>query len=107
MLPRTDATPTRPTVLVSLVVLVAIAASGCAYTAAGRAAEDPRPGLADVRVMGPKGRKCFDFCAVSESSCKQMCPSGTHGECQLDCEADSRTCLEECPELQRPVVKEK
>lgn len=76
---------------------------GCAWTAAGRAAADPRPGLADVRVLGPKGQKCFDFCAQSEASCKGMCPGGTHGECDLDCEADSRECLTDCPELQRPV----
>lgn len=88
-------------------LLVASAAAGCAYTAAGIAAADPRPGLADVRVLGPKGQKCFDFCAQSEASCKGMCPGGTHGECPLDCEADSRECLSDCPELQRPIPPKK
>lgn len=76
---------------------------GCAVTAQEKAALDPRPGLADVRVLGPKGRKCFDFCASQEAGCKHMCPGGTHGECAPDCEADTRECLSDCPELQRPL----
>lgn len=76
--------------------------AGCAVTAAEIAELDPRPGLADVRVIGPKGRKCFDFCGSQEAGCKHMCPSGGDGECALECEADTRECLSTCPELERP-----
>jgi hypothetical protein len=95
----------RVSPLIPLVVAatLALAFAGCAITAAEIAAKDQRPGLADVRVLGPKGRKCFDFCAQSEAACKHMCPGGTHGECRADCEADTRNCLEDCPELQRPL----
>ena len=60
------------------------------------------PGLADVKPLGPAGRKCFEFCAGQEVSCRQMCPSGAYGECRQDCEADTRECLEGCPDLLRP-----
>ena len=98
---------TRSALRLCAVAALLAALGGCAYTAAGIAAADPRPGLADVRVLGPKGQKCFDFCAQSEASCKGMCPGGSHGECRMDCEADSRECLSDCPELQRPVVEKK
>lgn len=102
MQPTRPASRARETAILlasSLVVLL----GGCAVTALEKAAVDPRPGLADVRVLGPKGRKCFDFCASQEAGCKHMCPKGTHGECALDCEADTRECLSDCPELQRPL----
>jgi hypothetical protein len=61
---------------------------------------DTRPGLADVRVLGPKGRKCYDYCSTTEASCKHMCPN-SEGGCQEDCVTDTKNCLEDCPELQR------
>lgn len=84
------------------ICFAAVVLAGCAVTAAEKAARDPRPGLADVKPLGPAGRKCFEFCAGQEVSCRQMCPSGAYGECRQDCEADTRECLEGCPDLLRP-----
>lgn len=69
---------------------------------------DSKPGLADVRVLGPKGQQCYDFCAVSHSNCHDMCPRTSNHEdydCADDCVSDSKVCLEDCPELQRPPKK--
>jgi hypothetical protein len=63
---------------------------------------DTRPGLADVRPLGARGQKCYDFCATSEASCKHMCPTSEVGECRDDCVTDTKNCLEECPDLWRP-----
>jgi len=63
---------------------------------------DPRllPGLADLVATGPAGRKCYEHCALYRSTCKSMCPTAV-GECQRDCEIDSKHCLVDCPELKR------
>lgn len=85
------------------------AAAGCEATMKsfhdmpGMGERDTRPTLAEVRVLGPNGRKCYDFCASAEAACKEMCPDSTVGECRDDCVTDTKGCLEDCPELQRPV----
>lgn len=57
------------------------------------------PGLADVTPTGPEGRRCYDFCAQAEVSCKHICPKG--GQiCADDCVRDTKLCLKDCPELQ-------
>jgi len=62
------------------------------------------PTLADVKPIGPKGQKCYDFCAQAEVSCKHMCPK-SEGLCQEDCVIDTKYCLRDCPELLRPQPK--
>jgi hypothetical protein len=64
------------------------------------------PTLSQVRPLGPKGQECYDFCAQAEVACKDMCPGGTHGDCPDDCVRDTKMCLKDCPEMQRPVVKD-
>lgn len=91
-----------------LLVIAVAAACGCtavkdSFTRMpGMGERDWRPGLADVRVLGSKGQKCYDFCASAEAACKQMCPTSEVGECRDDCLTDTKDCLEECPELWRP-----
>ena len=95
-------------VAIAWVAVGLFATAGCAsamnsiHSMPGMGKLDTRPGLADVRVLGPKGQKCYDFCAQSEVSCKHMCPSGTVGECKDDCVTDTKGCLADCPELERP-----
>ena len=63
------------------------------------------PGLGDVTPLGPAGKKCYDFCAQSKVQCDTMCPHG--GDiCPDDCITESKVCLEDCPDLQRPVYPE-
>ncbi|HEY2775263.1 MAG TPA: hypothetical protein VGK20_14540 [Candidatus Binatia bacterium] len=93
---------TRATGLAALATCTAalLALGGCA----GQQSLSDMPGLADVRPLGPDGQKCFDFCASSEVACKDMCPEGGDfvGECHTDCLTDTKYCLADCPNLQRP-----
>ena len=94
----------RAVVLAAL--LSSLAATGCSTpgfitSMPGMGELDTRPGLADVRVLGPKGQKCYDYCSTSEASCKHICPR-SEGSCQEDCVTDTKNCLADCPELQRP-----
>jgi hypothetical protein len=78
------------------------AASGCTVKTPHQYIEE-KPGLADVRILGPKGQQCYDFCAVSHANCHEMCPRTKNHEdydCADDCVTDSKVCLEDCPELQ-------
>jgi hypothetical protein len=59
------------------------------------------PGLADVTPIGPKGKQCYQYCAQAEAACREMCPR-TGGLCADDCVIDTKQCLADCPELQRP-----
>jgi len=92
-------------------MLAAVVAAGALVAAAGctmpnsHVLTQSMPGLADVRVLGPKGQKCYDFCAVSHAECQHMCPHTSKHEdfdCADDCETDVKHCLAGCPELQRP-----
>jgi hypothetical protein len=85
--------------------MVAAACGGCVFM--NQYYTDSMPGLADVRVMGPQGQKCYDSCAVSHANCQHMCPRTEYREkfdCADDCVTDSKLCLDGCPELQRPIA---
>jgi len=74
--------------------------AGCATTREQLLAQ---PGLKDVRPIGAKGQKCYDFCSQAEVSCRHMCPRHSFvGDCEEDCEIDTKGCLADCPEMWRP-----
>ncbi|HXC50595.1 MAG TPA: hypothetical protein VN634_06925 [Candidatus Limnocylindrales bacterium] len=87
--------------------IVAVSITGCSMKMP-HDYMDEKPGLGDVRVLGPKGQKCYDFCATSHANCDEMCPRTSNHEdydCADDCLSDSKVCLEDCPELQRPLPR--
>lgn len=92
---RLLAAPVFASILLSLSIL-----GGCS----AQLSPDELPGLGEVTPTGPKGKKCFDVCAHAHVACDEMCPASI-GICQEECTVESKECLVDCPELQRPAPK--
>jgi hypothetical protein len=86
---------------VAALAAVALLASGCPT----QEQLAHMPGLGDVTPLGPDGKKCYDHCAQLKVHCDHMCPNSM-GICREDCVTESKICLKDCPELQRPVYPE-
>ena len=92
---RLVAAPVLASFLLGLTIL-----GGCST----HTSTDDLPGLGEVMPTGPKGKKCFDVCAHAHVACDEMCPASI-GICQEECTVESKECLVDCPELQRPAPK--